>query len=186
MNDKEITLLFQKTEEKALSETKDKYGAKCYSIAYGILKNRQDAEETVSDALYAVWQSIPPDEPPVFCAYLFKTVRNKALCRFRDENREKRGTKDAVPFDEIDEYIPDCFDTDDAVQSKELTALLNKFLSQIKENDRRLFICRYFAEMTIEEISEKYGIGQSKTKMILMRTREKLREYLKKEGYTYE
>lgn len=185
MNDKEITLLFQKRDEKALSETKDKYGAKCYSIAYGILKNRQDAEETVSDALYAVWQSIPPDEPPVFCAYLFKTVRNKALCRLRDDGREKRKAE-SVPFDEIDEYIPDCFDTDDAVQSKELTALLNKFLSQIKENDRRLFICRYFAEMTIEEISEKYSIGQSKTKMILMRTREKLREYLKKEGYTYE
>ena len=185
MNDNEIISLFLRRDEKALSETKDKYGGKCYSIAYGILKNRQDAEETVSDALYAVWNSIPPDDPPVFCAYLYKTVRNKALCRFRDENRDKRSAE-TVPFDEIDEYIPDAFDTDEAVAANELTAHLNKFLSQLKERDRRIFVLRYFAEYSIAEISRQFGIGQSKTKMILMRTREKLREYLKKEGYTYE
>ncbi|MBO4423182.1 MAG: sigma-70 family RNA polymerase sigma factor [Clostridia bacterium] len=185
MNDDEIMSLFMNRDEKALSEAKDRYGAKCYSIAFGILKNRQDAEETVSDALLAVWQNIPPDQPPVFCAYLFKVVRNKALCRLRDENREKRRAE-SVPFDEIDEYIPDRFDTDEAIQTKELSALLNGFLSQLKESDRRIFICRYFAEMPVKDIAKKYGIGQSKTKMILMRTREKLREYLKKVGYAYE
>ena len=186
MGDEEILTLLLQRDEKALSELKDRYGKKCYSIAYGILQNRQDAEEVISDALFAVWQSVPPDKPPVLSAYLFKTVRNKALCRFRDENREKRGTKDAVPFDEIDEYIPDTFDTDEAVQSNELATLLNRFLSQLKERDRRIFICRYFAEMSVKDIAKKYGIGQSKTKMILMRSREKLRGYLKKEGYTYE
>jgi RNA polymerase sigma-70 factor (ECF subfamily) len=36
---------------------------------------------------------------------------------------------------------------------------------------------------SVKEIAEEYGISESKAKMSLMRTREKLREYLRKEGY---
>ena len=42
LDDNEIISMYQKRDESVLSHVSGKYGAACYSIAYGILKNRRD------------------------------------------------------------------------------------------------------------------------------------------------
>ena len=60
MEDAAIIELYWARDESAIAETDAKYGRFCYSIAYHILSNREDAGESVNDTYLAAWQTIPP------------------------------------------------------------------------------------------------------------------------------
>ena len=64
MEDSEIIGLYHSRSEDALSETAQKYGGYCRSIAWNILGNVLDTEETLNDTWLAAWNSIPPQKPP--------------------------------------------------------------------------------------------------------------------------
>lgn len=49
MEDSEILDLYFARSEQAIAETDRKFGGYCFSIAYNILANREDSEESVSD-----------------------------------------------------------------------------------------------------------------------------------------
>lgn len=49
MEDKKIIELYWDRDESAIVETQKKYGNYCYSIAKGILRQREDAEEVTND-----------------------------------------------------------------------------------------------------------------------------------------
>ena len=185
MDDEKILNMFFERDEKVIEEVKKQYGKTCYSIAYGVLRSNEDAEEIVSDALLSVWYSIPPEKPSSFSAYLYKTVRYKAISRLRSELRSVR-SRHNVPFEEIEPFLPGSFCVDDAVDSATLAQIINSFLENLDALPRRIFICRYFSEMKIKQISKKFGISQSKTKTLLKSCRSALCERLKKEGYDYE
>lgn len=63
MDDEKIVDLYWSRSESAISETAAKYGNYCYSIAYNILTNNEDAEESVSDTYLAAWEAMPPRRP---------------------------------------------------------------------------------------------------------------------------
>ena len=152
MDDGGIIRLFFARDEQALAEVREKYGVKCYSIAYGVLKNRQDAEEVVSDAYLTVWNNVPPDKPPVLCAYLYKTVRNLALLRYNAEKTDKRRANSlAAPLSELNECVPSDFDLQQVCEGRELTEIINRFLYGLPELDRGMFVCRYFSNMEYKE-----------------------------------
>ena len=60
IDDKRILLMFNNRDEQALRMAADQYGRLCQSIAKNILKNEQDAEECLNDALLKTWNTIPP------------------------------------------------------------------------------------------------------------------------------
>lgn len=86
MEDQQIIALFWMRSETAVSETQAKYGRYCHYIAYNILRNTEDAEECVNDALMKAWNAIPPGKPGRFAAFLGKITRNLALDRYEKQN----------------------------------------------------------------------------------------------------
>ena len=82
---------------------------------------------------------------------------------------------------ELETCIPD-----DAAQaafdSQELGELLNIFLGTLTEEKRLIFLRRYWFEDSVKDIAKRYGIGESKVKTTLLRTRTNLRNFLEKEG----
>lgn len=69
-----------------------------------------------------------------------------------------------------------------AVEEFELRTHLNRFLADLPKETRMIFVRRYWYFYTISEIAAEYGFGESKVKMVLSRTRKKLKVYLEKEG----
>ena len=51
MDDKRIIDLFNERSEQAISESEKKYGKYCYSIAYRIVENEDDAKEIVNELI---------------------------------------------------------------------------------------------------------------------------------------
>ena len=90
MNDEEIIKLFEARDEKGISAAGERYGKLLRSVARGILRSEQDAEECESEALLRAWNSIPPARPERLCAYLCRIARRLALDRYDYNNADKR------------------------------------------------------------------------------------------------
>ena len=181
MEDKEIIELFNERNQQAISKTAEKYGNYCYSISYNILANTEDCEECVNDTYMKAWQSIPPEYPRILSAYLGRITRNLSLNKYRSNSAEKRGgSAQNLIFEEL-KYCLRSEATDKDIDEIELTELINNFLKSLSEEKRKIFVRRYWYFSSIQEISEFYGITESKVKMTLHRTREKFRSFLEKE-----
>ena len=179
MEDERIVDLFWERNEQALRETKEKYGRYCYAIAYRILNRPEDAEECENDTLLAAWSSIPPQRPAPLSAFLGMLARRLALDRFRRDHAKRRsGNHVLLSLEELETCIPDGSEIDDRLSAQELAAILSEFIRALPQREGDIFICRYFHMHAVKEIAARYGYGQSRVKMILKRTRDRLRKRL--------
>ena len=183
MEDTGIIRLYEIRNEQAISETQSKYAALCGKIAQRILGDPLDAEECVSDVLMQTWNSIPPAHPDNLPAFLTVLTRNAALTRYRDDSRQKRGGGQVLLLlDELADCVAGSDSVEDAVDGRILKDALSRFLDGLSADARTIFVRRYISMLPVNEIAAEYGLSESKVKVTLMRTRKKLREYLRKEG----
>lgn len=181
MTDTQIIALFWDRNEDAIRETDAAYGRKLYVISDNILHSAQDAEESVSDTYMRTWETIPPQKPHYFFAYLAKLCRNFSLMRLEWNSAAKRNAQIVTLTQELEACIPDCAGAR-AMEGAELGQLLNAFLHSLSRENRLIFLRRYWYADSIREIAERYTITESKVKTQLHRTRRKLQLFLEKEG----
>ncbi len=181
VEDERIVDLYFERSETAITETEHKYGRYCHYIAYNILSSDLDAEECVNDTYLRAWESIPPQRPKLLKSFLGKITRNLALDRYDRDHAEKRGGGMELALEEIGECVPegDGREMSDEISLKET---LDRFLASLPKQTRIIFMRRYWYLCPISNIARDLGLSVSNVKVILMRTRKKLREHLEKEG----
>lgn len=185
MDDGRITELFNLRDETAISEANAKYGAYCHTVAFNILGDKNDAEETVSDALFKAWQAIPPAKPKSLGAFLAKITRNSALNKLERDTAKKRGNGEIpLAISELDYCVPSDHCTEASSDARRLGELINKFLGLQSREYRIVFLKRYWYMMPISEIANDLGFTESKVKTALMRTRNALKEFLEREDFS--
>lgn len=183
MEDQGIVELYWARSENAISETSAKYGRYCRAIAYHILSNEEDADESVNDTYLDAWNSMPPHRPEILSTFLGKLTRRIAIDKWRLRDAKKRGGGEtALALDELAECVASGYDVEREIEERELTRALDAFLGKTAETERDVFLCRYFFLMSVSEICNKFAFSQSKVKSMLSRTRKKLRSDLEKEG----
>lgn len=183
MEDSQIVALYFQRREEAIAATASKYGGFCYTIAYHILNDRLDAEETVSDSYMDVWKAIPPHSPNSFSAFLGKITRRNALDRWEYNHAEKRGGGEPLLIlEELKDCISGGTDPYKQLEQAELKQLLNSFVRSLPRTEKGIFLSRYWKMEPIKEIAAQFGFSQSKVKSMLLRTRKKLRVHLEREG----
>ena len=183
MEDFQIVKLFWERDENAISEAREKYYAYCRSVAANILESGEDIEEVLNDTFFGAWNSIPPNKPQKLSTFLGKITRNLSLKKHRQINADKRGSGvAAISLDELSECITQSNTVEEEVSVKELARIIDSFLRTLSNDERRVFLRRYWYFDCIETISTQFGYSQSKIKMMLFRTREKLKKYLEREG----
>ena len=184
MDDSEIIRLFQARDEQAISATGEKFGAYCTAIARNILGNEEDAADCVNTVYLKVWESIPPAAPPNLAAFIGKLTKNHALNLLKSQNRAKRGSGAVdLVYEELAEVLPDNAEVESELLRKELLAAINKFLARCSQTNRKAFVMRYWYCYDIPYIAKYLGITENNASVTLSRTRKKLKEYLRKEGF---
>ena len=183
MEDTAIIKLYEERSENAISETDAKYGRYCRSIAYNILHNFEDTDECVSDTYLHVWNSIPPQKPNIFKAFLGKITRNISLHKYEKNTAEKR-TAGQLPLvlDELSECIQSPETPDSLVEDMAIKKIIEDFLRASKPEARKIFIRRYFLIESVKNIASELCVTESKVTVTLCRMREKLRETLLSQG----
>ena len=183
-NDDKIVELYWARSESAINETAAKYGDYCHYIAYNILYNREDAEESVNDTWLDAWQSMPPHKPIVLSTFLGKITRRISIDRWRKKHAGKRGGGEMdLVLDELEDCVSDPTDVEIAIEQRERERIIREFLDALSVIERRVFLRRYWYMDSVAVIAADYGFTESKTASMLHRTRRKLREKLESEGY---
>ena len=183
MTDAEIIQLYWSRNEDAIRETDAVYGRKLHTLAERIVQNNEDAQECVSDTYLKTWDTIPPQRPSYFFAYIAKICRNFALGVLDWKSAAKRKGEVVVLTQEMEACIPDPAH-ERRLEGEELGKVLNSFLETLSYESRVIFLRRYWYLDTVAEIADHCGITQSKVKTQLHRTRAKLHGFLEKEGIT--
>ena len=185
MEDSQIVALYWVRFQQVLDETASRYGDYCYTIARRILSSPADAEESVNDTWLAAWNAIPPHRPQVLRTFLGKLTRRLALKRRRDRDREKRGGGELpLILSELEGCVSSQDNVEDELIAAELIQALNRFTAGLPDTERRVFLRRYWYLDSIHQISQEFHFSGSKVKSMLFRTRNKLRVYLQKEGFS--
>ena len=180
MTDRDLTQLYLQRSEEAIAATGQLYGSFCHAIAYRILGNREDAAEVVNDSYLKLWNLIPPQEPDPLKGFLGRITRQLSINRLERNTAGKRGSGQ---YDAALEELGDiaCGEALDPTESLALRDALNRFLRQLPTEERQIFLLRYWHFSPIHEIAGTTGASQSKIKMRLLRTRQKLKAFLEKE-----
>lgn len=181
MEDYQIVDLYWARSEQAIRESDQKYGRMLTHLSFSMLSSSEDAEECVNDTYLEAWQRMPEDRPAYLGAYLSKIVRCLSVDRFRAAHRQKRGGMGQI-LEELTDCIPDGNTPMQELENRELAQVLNRFLEELGEEKRRMFLRRYFYSDSTRQIAERLHVSEGKVKTALHRMRNELRERLEKEG----
>lgn len=182
MEDAQITALYWARDETAIAESHAKYGRMLYGIAYHILSSHEDSEETVSSTYTRAWQTIPPQRPFSLAAYLGRIARNLSISRWRAGRAKKRGEGGALLLSELAECVPAQEDVARQAEEGHLARLLGDWLAALEQEDRVLFLRRYWFCTPVKDLAAQWGCTPSALSGRLYRLRQSLRKRLEQEG----
>ncbi len=183
MEDSRIVQLFWDRDQEAVSAAEEKYGPYCSAVASNILESEQDAEECVNDTWLRAWNAMPPQRPGILSAFFGKLTRNLSLDRWRRLKAAKRGGSQVeVALHELEDCLPDHHRPDEELEAGETAAIISAFLRRYPEEDRALFVRRYFHLEPLDSLARRFGLSAGQVKSKLHRMRQKLRAELEREG----
>lgn len=186
MRDEGIIELYFARSERAIDETRAKYGRYCSALALRLLGVPEDAEECVQDTYLAAWNAIPPERPSVLRVFLGRITRNLSISRYRRSRAAKRYSPMELQLDELADCVPAETSVEREIERRELGRLISAWLDGLSKEDRDLFIRRYWYAETPEELGRGLGVKPNTVSQRLRRLRLSLRDKLEKEGFDHE
>ena len=147
------------------------YQAFMYRIAYHILKNKQDAEDAVHNAILSIAKNIEKIEDPISRrtqGYIFIIVERKAIDLYRE-----RKLKECDELSEskigISYPLPDEHD-------------LVWCITQLPPRYRQVIFLKYSHGYSVKEIADILGISHAAASKLDQRAKKKLEEICREEG----
>lgn len=181
MDDIHIIKLYWARDEAAIQETNTKYGGMLNTIAYNILSNHQDSEECINDTYCKAWNAMPPQKPNFLAAYLGRIVRNLSINRWHEHRAQKRYNGAEVMLSELSDCVPSANDVDKEIKAEELSEVISNWLCKLSQNDRVLFLRRYWFGDQVKKLAEECGTTPNKLAGHIYRLRRSLKNALEKE-----
>lgn len=183
MDDEKIINLYMNRQERAIHESAKKYGRLCNNISMGILNDRRDCEECVSDTWITLWNQIPPKNPNPLKAYICRIIKNLSLKRYEYHHAKKRNSEYDLSLEELNDCICQRENVEEQIEYQELKRLIAIFIENLPKEKRVLFLRRYWFLESMTEIAKDYNITSKNVSMKLLRIRKELKEFLKREGF---
>ncbi len=183
MEDSRIIELYFQRDEAAISETAAKYGTYCHRLAWNILSVEEDAQECVNDTWLQAWNAIPPGRPDRLGAWLGRVVRNIAFNLWNKNHRKKRYAGMEQLLTELEECIPSPESVEQKLEAKELTKAVDAWLGELSQEDRVLFLRRYWYGEAVKELAEEAGMTPGRLAKRMYGLRQSLKGRLEQEGY---
>lgn len=181
MDEKKALRAMRRGDDSVLEWVINRYCAYVSTIVRNIIggsMTASDVEEVVSDVFLTVWSNAHKIRPGALRAYLSGTARNKAMEKTRRAGFE-------LPLEE--DVLTIAGDGPERLlEAREQEKFIREAVLSLPEPEREIFLRHYYYCQSVSRISEETGINASTVKTKLRRGREKLKEVLRKGGYTVE
>src|ERR1700728_313174 len=168
----------QAKDEIAFREIVERYQAKVFSIIYGILRNRNDAEDIAQQVFAKVYFSIKNfDFRSSLLTWIYKITVNECYDYLRKKRVRKLVYESDFSADDSARMQNSEPATDQAPAVDRRLAqhdLILKLLSKISEEDRSLILLKEVEGHSVEELSAMTGMNENTIKVKLFRARQKL------------
>jgi RNA polymerase sigma-70 factor, ECF subfamily len=168
----------QAKDEVAFREIVERYQAKVFSIIYGILRNRNDAEDIAQQVFAKIYFSIKNfDFRSSLLTWIYKITVNECYDYLRKKRVRKLVYESDFSSDETLRMENSEPATDQAPAVDRQLAqhdLILKLLSKLSEEDRSLILLKEVEGHSVEELSEMTGMNENTIKVKLFRSRQKL------------
>ena len=182
VDDNQILELFFARSEQAIKELDSKYGKICHKVSYNILNDLQDAEECVNDAYLGAWNAIPPERPNPLLSFLCRVVRDQSIMRYHAKTAMKRNSTSDIALDELENCLSAKRSLEDEFEEKYLIDAIENFLDSLSQENRVIFMRRYWLCDSYDDIARCVGITEKNVSVRLTRIRKQLRNYLSQKG----
>ncbi len=160
----------------AFNQLIHKLNRRLYILAYGILRNKQEAEDVVQDAFIKMWtmkRDLDRYDDP--CALAVTITRNKCIDRLR-RLKFTDGGKDGSDISGIDPS-PSPYDK---LVSSENVQIINNIIRNLPSNYREVIDMKEIRGLSYEEISQLNDVNINTLRVNLSRARQLIKqEYLK-------
>jgi RNA polymerase sigma-70 factor (ECF subfamily) len=168
----------QARDELAFREIVERYQAKVFSIIYGILRNRNDAEDIAQQVFTKIYFSVKNfDFRSSLLTWIYKITVNECYDYLRKKRVRKLVYESDFSSDEtlrMENSEPATDQTPGADERLAQHDLILKLLSKISEEDRSLILLKEVEGHSVEELSEMTGMNENTIKVKLFRARQKL------------
>ena len=142
-----------------------------YRVAYQLTGNAQDAEDLLQDLYLKLWQKRDdlPDEA-MKEAYLVTMMRNL----FIDQRRLKH--VDASAELKNEDGPPDERSLDRQIDARDEVRQMEGLIRELSERDAKIIQMHVVDDHSYEEIERDTGLSQGNIRIIVMRTKKKLKQ----------
>lgn len=163
-NDEGLARRLQNREPAAMAELYDRFGKLAYSVALNIVRDSAAAEDLVQETFLRVWTRIRGFDAArgALGPWLIAIARNRAIDYVR--SAQSRADRASIDFDPSD--LPALFSNmERELLNKEHAKLLNKAMSKLSDNQRRVIELAYYEGLSQTEMAERLGqpLGTIKT-----------------------
>lgn len=176
-------LLISKGNELAFDAFMQHHTEQMYHHAYGILGNKENAEETVSDAFMEVWKNrgklLEIDNVD---SWLYTIIYHKAVSSLRKNKRLKH----QLNFDELQDFnFPHTITPVDSIISKEEHTMLHAAIEQLPPKCKRIFYMAKIEQLPYAEICRMLEISLTTVNYHIGYAMNALKKRLKPHNTTY-
>jgi len=168
----------QAGDQMAFRDIVERFQAKVFSIIYGILRNRNDAEDIAQQVFAKVYFSLPNfDFRSSLLTWIYKITVNECY----DYLRKKKVRKLVYESDFSEEESQRISNSEASTDSEPLIDerlaqrdLVMKLLEKVSEEDRNLILLKEVEGHSVEELAAMTGMNENTIKVKLFRARQKL------------
>ena len=177
--DSRLLDLTGKGDREAFARLYDRLSGVLFATAYGVLNNREAAEDVLQDAFLMIWEKAPLYDPsrgkPL--TWAITLTRNKSIDRLRGLQRRRRLYDEAEKESLTDEQFDDR-NSLTAVIGAERSALVRDALKHLSDDQRAAIELTFFQSLTQGEVAERLNLPLGTVKARIRRGMMRLREVL--------
>ncbi len=166
-----------------LNELFDTYRGMMFKIAYGILRNRPDAEDAIQNVFLKAMNNLAtisqiPLKERVF--YFSTATENASINILKKKNRH--------PSENIDEYyeFTSSYSVEKKADEKLMLDEIKSVLTALSDRDYGIIYMFYFRQMSPKEIAEALDISEKNIHKYIERAKKRFRKILKERGINYD
>lgn len=186
LSDAEIVQRFNKGETSLFDILVERYSSRAYQIAYGVLGEREDAEEVAQDVFIRIYKALPKFRgDSEFTTWMYRIAMNLARNKYR-YNKSRGANKKISMQETVDEndnrtliQVPEPrLAPDDEVDLDEFQKDVMREIDNLPPLYRDALVLRNVEEMSYEQIADVLGCKLGTIKSRIARAREELRRRL--------
>ncbi|MCH5286130.1 MAG: sigma-70 family RNA polymerase sigma factor [Christensenellaceae bacterium] len=161
------------------------YKGLMYGVALSYLRNSEDAQDAVNDAIIRLIDKISElreKDRSVLRPYIVSTMKRTALNVIKKKKNVRERVRNA-DIEELEAYADQKAQVDAAVIMNSTSAALRKAVEQLTDREKTVLRLRYFEEWSDAEIAQWLGLSESSIRVYLVRARRHMYEILKWQGF---